>query len=129
MNRILRRVVFFILVIMSFSVIAGRDDDPMAGKEAPVCLIDFRIDFAVGRTESELDNPGICRYAVNREAFLGLLSRRPDSEYYENRDVRVKVTFSGDVIYFIDRNGVVRLGSKKFLIDKQKFIRLIRKVS
>lgn len=126
MTKTLCRSILFIAAILPFVAAAAYAETPAATKEVPVCLIDFRIDFAVGR-ESELDNPGICRYSIDEQAFLGLLVRRPDSEYYESRDVRARVAFSHDSIYFIDRSGVVRFGSKKFVIDKQKFLEWIKK--
>lgn len=100
----------------------------MSVNGAAVCAVGFRIEFAVGPTEENLLRRADCGYAIDQRMFLAMLSPRPASEFYQDRDVRARVTLSNGDVYFIDRNGVVRAGAKKFAIDTLYFMQSIKKV-
>ena len=90
-------------------------------QQATVCFFDFRVESPFGRDETSISRPTYCHYEIDKARFLGLLSLRPDSEFYMPNYIRAKVALSANEIYFIDNNGIVRYGTKRFSIDKVKF--------
>jgi hypothetical protein len=104
------------------------NESPVSANDALVCLVDFRIDLVVGKDEYDIGDSQYCKYEVDQKKFLSLLTSMSSSAVYMENNVRAKVSFSKSVVYFIDYNGVVRIGSKRFEIDKFKFIKMIRKI-
>jgi len=126
----------FLLIAFTFLGISSDTDaikekQTIASSEALVCFIDFRIEFIVGKTEKDFQNQkllrSICKYSIDKEEFLHLLSSKISTEPYSSGDVRAKVIFSSEMVYFIDRRGLVRYGDKEFFIDKAKFTASLKK--
>jgi hypothetical protein len=127
------KVCIFVLIL--YSLLLGQVQASPAikhgvvyAKEAPVCFVDFRIDLVVGKSESDIGDDQYCRYAIDREKFLSLLTPAPASTFYMNGNVRAKVSMSAKDEYFIDYNGVVRFGDKKFQVSKKNFTNALRKL-
>jgi hypothetical protein len=102
--------------------------DPVLLNEAMVCFVDFRIGLVVGKSESDIGDSKYCRYAVDRKKFLSLLTSVPASTFYMSNNVRAKISLSTKDVYFIDYNGVVRLGDERFKISKKAFTEAIREI-
>ena len=100
---------------------AGHPPLPLEPSEAEVCFWDFRSEAPVGKSETDLDSSRFCRYAVDKQAFLKLLSPRPVSEGYMPGYVRAKIILAPDDVYFVDNSGIVRHGNDKFAVDKIAF--------
>ncbi|MBN6104707.1 hypothetical protein JR064_21315 [Xanthomonas sp. CFBP 8703] len=91
-----------------------------------VCFTGFEVQFLVGKTEESINNPQYCRYSIEKAEFIEMISSRPSSEFYLPSHVRAKVYFSERDVYFIDNNGIVRSGNKKFFIDKEQFSKVLK---
>lgn len=91
-----------------------------------VCFTGFEVQFLVGKTEKTINSPEYCRYSIEKTEFIKMLVSRPSSEFYLSSHVRAKVYFSERDVYFVDNNGVVRSGDKKFFIDKERFSRAFK---
>jgi len=91
-----------------------------------VCFTGFEVQFLVGKTEESINNPQYCRYSIEKAEFIKMISSRPSSEFYLSSHVRAKVSFSERDVYFIDNNGIVRSGNKKFFIDKEQFSKVLK---
>jgi hypothetical protein len=93
------------------------------------CFVDFRIGRVVGISEADISNKKYCKYAIDREKFLSLLTPIPASTPYMKGNVRALVSLSAEDKYFIDYSGVVRLGEKKFEINKSVFTNSLRLIN
>jgi hypothetical protein len=100
----------------------------MAASDAAVCFWDFRSESPVAKGEKDMDSARFCRYAIDRQAFLKLLSPRPASEGYMPGYVRAKIMFGPGDVYFIDNSGIVRRGNQKFAIDKDAFSAAVKEL-
>src|ERR1700761_7259744 len=101
---------------------------PLGAADVEVCFWDFRSEAPVSKNEADLDSARFCRYAVNRQTFLKLLSPRPASEGYMPGYTRAKVILAPGDVYFVDNSGIVRHGNEKFAMDKTAFANALTQV-
>jgi hypothetical protein len=66
---------------------------------------------------------------ISKTNFLSLLQRGQkefgDATIYEKHDVRVKIIFPRNDVYFISKNGAGRHEKDYFVIDKEKFKKIL----
>lgn len=115
------------LLLSSYSAFAltGADDHVVNEKNAVVFFYGFEVERITGIHEDEIEHYG-CRYTIDRQSFMNVLQPNSSTNKYQRLDVRGEVVFSKDTIYFIDRDGIVRLGNKEYLLDKKLFISEIK---
>jgi hypothetical protein len=120
----MRKICLYIFAFIWSGVLCAADNASLAIKNsavASVCFFDFNAESLFGRDENSISDPIYCHYKIDKIKFLNLLSPKPDSEFYMPNYIRAKITISPSEVYFIDNNGVVRYGTKRFSIDKVKF--------
>jgi hypothetical protein len=91
---------------------------------ASVYFYGFDVERITGIHEDEIKSLG-CPYVIDRDVFLREINPNTSGLKYRGLDVRALVIFSQKESYFIDRQGVVSLNGREFLVDKNKFIKTI----
>lgn len=95
--------------------------------EALVYYYGFEVDPIAGLQEKNIDEMG-CKYRINTARFLRSLHAVPAGKEYQKSNVRAKVVVSPTEIYYIDKLGVVRAGTRKFKIDTNLFAEYIKPI-
>jgi len=90
----------------------------------------FEIERITGIPEAQIAELG-CAYEIDKESFLKMLKQprgRPPFGY-DSSDVRAKISFSKQEIYFVEYQGVVRGSENARLIDKSEFVSALKRVA
>lgn len=94
------------------------------GPDARIYYFGFEIKRITGIPEAQIDAYG-CLYKGNSDQLRQLLTAAPPSKVdYQPFDVRAKIILAQDV-WYIDSNGVAKLGGKAVAIDKALFVGLL----
>ena len=121
-------LIFLTVVLGQVAAAQANQQNPIALNDAQVCFVDFRIGLVVGKSEGDIADNQYCKYTIEKKKFLSLLTTLPASAFYMGNNVRAKVSLTENDAYFVDYNGVVRFGSKKFKIDKMLFKKTLRSI-
>lgn len=119
----------FLVLLMCCQWADSRETSPKESSfstSGSVCFTGFEIQFLVGKTEESINSPEYCGFSIEKTKFIKMISYRPSSEFYLYFHVRAKVSFSRQDVYFIDNNGIVRSGGRKFFIDKEQFSKSLK---
>jgi hypothetical protein len=88
----------------------------------------FEVERYFPLSEEMIEKYGY-RCEISRTDFLLLIQRGQketnDAVKYEKRDVRAKVIFLENDVYFISKNGGVRHGQNYSVIDKEEFKKVV----
>jgi len=92
-----------------------------------VYYFDFDVERITGIPESQIDEYG-CMFNIKYDDFKkSLLSDKDVSDYliYNANDVRAMISF-GSEIYYVDREGIVKLQDKKYsILNKEKLVKIL----
>lgn len=90
--------------------------------EGTVYYFEFEIERIAGIPEQQMEEYS-CVYTISRQKFIPLLREDVSlGKKYNRSDVRAKVVFKDEEPYFVSREGIVRHGSKFFMLSKQDFV-------
>jgi hypothetical protein len=90
-----------------------------------VYLIGFHVELYVPYSESNIEN-GFCIGQIIKKDFFNSVLEKNKKLYYDASDVRAKIIFADNDIYFINREGISRHGEDFYLIDTDKFQKMVK---